>query len=1104
MIKKGMYVRVPHEFEFPEEPRDFIYGIVSAINFNSEKCFVNFHDLYGIRGHYGIPETKDYFISEIDHVFIPDGVKVHYKRGLYTVITSYRNKDDDFFYYYIRSNLNDSIVHACESELTASFVDGEISPMSQMKKYEFQNPVWYAGRYTVSRTVNQIENSCYGFNILSGCKIFLKPYQLKTVIRCMQGKNFRTMIADEVGLGKTIEAAMIIKLYIEDNHNKRICFVLPDALVEQWKTELAFKFNIYEGANYNDNTVEIIPLSRIDVLMSPNKNYDFIVMDEVHRIIGNSKLYNIALYASKKTSNVVMLSATPVQKRKEEYYMLLKLIQPEKYEKISVAQFSKLVELQNSIMRETYDIFSDLSEYEDLIDESENEHTDDTEELYEELQDAFDSLAKKVNNPVFTKMIQGIKYESDNFGVPRMKTSLAYLCENYQLEKCIIRNRRSVLGEEVNERQLVDIHYDIETAANNAELNTYREFAEWFKESNVSYDEFNANFKRPVSALFSSSFAFYKELTSMSSKYSVPESIMRAVNKWMDDDNRKLDNLKTLLGDPSESAGRLVNIIDYIDQETDNKKVLIFTNFNETFDFYMKALLKTFSPEKCAFFRQGMSRDELELNVYRFQTESTCRFLLSDSTGGEGRNFQNSDIIIHIDMPWNANDIEQRIGRLDRIGRESEKPVVSVVPYAEGSLEESLFKFWNDGVGLFTKSQSGLEIIMNDIDEKIVGAVCEDFKYGLLSIVDDVNKYVADLKETVKYERYFDLASYQYQVINKQLERTIERYSKYETAYFSQAMMSWASLAGFNGDSINAKIVQFDEDAFSVNSANKAQLVLPNMSSVVENKLNKLRNHIRELNKERMIVSSGKYIRGTFERSLAVKNDYIHFFAPGDLIFDTITKNAINSYRGRAAAFACISGIQWTGLVFSWSVKPNIRMLVENNISINVINKFRYFLSGDIVNTVYSFSNPDEIEDKDVIKEFHGLMNIGTSRAKTHLKHLGSRGTNLRDSTARSKVQWFKNEYPKDKWEQMLKDAYKDSKEKMMAEFLKKSNLKGLKSELQNISSTNAATAMFYDNATASADDVYDEKTEKLIYEAFQKPEFKLESVCYVRMMQNG
>ena len=104
-----------------------------------------------------------------------------------------------------------SISYVCESELMVSYNDFIIGPLLQLKTYEFQNPRWFTGRCVVSKTMNYIENSLYGFKELAGCKIFLKPHQLKTVMRCLQAPKCRYMLADEVGLGKTVEALSILK-----------------------------------------------------------------------------------------------------------------------------------------------------------------------------------------------------------------------------------------------------------------------------------------------------------------------------------------------------------------------------------------------------------------------------------------------------------------------------------------------------------------------------------------------------------------------------------------------------------------------------------------------------------------------------------------------------------------------------------------------------------------------------------------------------------------------------------------------------------------------------------------------------------------------------
>ena len=150
--------------------------------------------------------------------------------------------------------------------------------------------------------------------------------------------------------------------------------------------------------------------------------------------------------------------------------------------------------------------------------------------------------------------------------------------------------------------------------------------------------------------------------------------------------------------DPDLIKGRLMATMNYIDQETDildneQCKFVVFTAHNATLNAFLKLFNSRYEPLgiRAVPFGKHMSRADLEDSVYDFQNDPACRVIVCDETGGEGRNFQNAEQVIHLDLPWNANALEQRIGRLDRLGRDPEMDVKSVVMYAEGTIEEQLF-----------------------------------------------------------------------------------------------------------------------------------------------------------------------------------------------------------------------------------------------------------------------------------------------------------------------------------------------------------------------------------------------------------------------------
>lgn len=1083
MIANGMYVRCAIDNE--KYSRDYAIGKIKLVDDFSELVNIEFFDITGVGVFYSKPENKQYNINTVSHCKIRLGALVQYKGKKYEIRACKKNSNDKLYYYYIQSE-NNKIEYLPETVLECSYNDGYVWPLEQLKHYEFQNPMWFSGRSVVSKTMHIINNSLYGFSEIAGCKIYLKTHQLRTIMRCLQDGVCRNMIADEVGMGKTIEALAVLKVFLKDNHNSQVLIIVPDALVEQWRTELAYKFKILEGRDVNNNDICLVGMSEIKYCLS---EYDFVIADEVHKYLQDQDMYITLLSLSRKTKNILMLSATPVQRRKDEYKKLLQLIQPFKYIEMSDEKFEELLELQGDIVRRVHESLEDLDSYLEEIENCENQHNEDTEDAFEDVCDSLKKINKLINDESFKEMYQKIEYHKEDFGIEGIQGALAYVCENYQFEKSIIRNRRNE-EEDYNIRQLQEIPYDMQTNFNNTEYNVYRELAAWIESQHLNYDIYLNKHKSIVSAFFSSASAFEEILSN--SSLAIPETLLQLAKMWKKEELDNCTNIFSYMEDPTDYMSRMNNVIDYIDQEANGKKVLVFTNFDETFQLYKNVFEKYFGKEHCAFFSKYMDSDERELGAYRFETDNNYWILLSDETGGEGRNFQNADILIHIDIPWSANDLEQRIGRLDRIGREKDKPVKSVVCYSKETLEEDLFKFWNKGIGMFTKSQSGIEIIMNAMDEKIIKSVCNDFKYGLVSIIEEVEKELEDLKDTIKRERYFDVAEYKYQSLNRIMDDTREMYVANEKQLFTDSMMRWSSLSGFKGRNQGESTIRFDASSFSLKSAYNTLFVPPDIRLMIGDKINQLQNRVRSLNGDKMVHVDVNYVQGTFDRQIALDNDYISFFAPGDAIFDSIVNNAINSYKGTCAAFACKTNMDWNGFVFTWAVYPDESRLLEKGISTHIIDRYRGFMPIEQFQCAISISDVEDILEDEVLCMFNYLMTSEKIDRKK-FQHLGSR------SGLNSNIEMFTNMYPTEKWQQIVEYGYSkasDEVKKKINEKLKK-QLGMLRTELLKNSGAKKATSSFYNSDTSNDD----EELNDLIFKCFSRPRMVLDSVCYVRMI---
>jgi len=1094
MLKTGMYVRCSIDTEDPNEPRDFISGKILEINEFAETAKVMFYDILGLRKYYQVSQTLEFPLSKLCHCKINNGSLAKYNDELYRVIQFIKDKNEDFIYYYLATDAG-FVIKACEKDIDVTFNNGEISPLTQIKRFEFQNPMWYFGRSAVNRTIHTIDNAFYGFKELAGCKIFLKPYQLKTVMRCLSEQNCRYMIADEVGLGKTIEAASVLKIYLSDKKKQKILICVPDALVEQWKTELAFKFRLFEGENLKDNNIKILPMSKIAVATG---KYDFVIVDEVHSILNNLLRYVTVLRLSRTADNVIMLSATPVQSRNEEYHKLLSLIQPERYYGMSEEKFIELLELQNKVVRKVHSAVSYLEDYKEAIKDSENEHNEDTREAFDELVETLEDIADRTNDKTIEGDIEKLNYEAENFSLLRLERIVAYICEAYQLEKCIIRNRKK--PEDTNNRVLKEIPYEMDTDFNNTEFRIYSLLSEWISGNTFDKNDFDSKILPLISAFFSSSAAFSDELKK---NPSVPSEIRELAAGWISEDLNTIKNIRHILDDPMDSMSRMVTVCDYLEQEAYDKKVLIFTHFASTHRLFRQLLTKVFGENYCTFFCEGMSPDELELNTYRFQNESGYRIMLSDESGGEGRNFQKADELICIDLPWSANTLEQRIGRLDRIGRDKTKDVVSVIVYAQDSVEKDLADIWDKGLNIFNKSQSGLEIIMNDIDEQIRTAVMNDFKYGLSSIVDDMIDEIKKIEKQVKEERHFDIATYTYQYINREIEKTVKHYNESESELFRNSMMSWSSLAGFRGNSVSENIVRFNASSFSLKSAYNTMFVPPDMDIMIKDRLNQMQNHIRVLNGDKAIQSDIHSIQGTFDRNLALGNDYLHFFAPGDGVFDSIVNNAVSAYKGRCAAFSLECSVNWEGFVFNWYSTPDELLLLKNGISLKQVNQYRGFLSSEIISTYVPIDGMSAETDQNVIQEFKKYYGIPINQLKYYFANFGKRTPSkdflgIRERYAISNLAWFKETHSASQWISTVTTCHNTAKKQAIEKFRKLIRIKALNDTLNREFCSVCAAATYFGR---DIDPIEKMRINKLILEAFSKPNIVLDSVCYVRMI---
>lgn len=1112
VFQENMYVRCPIiDREYPLDPRQFIMGQIEKVDDFTDTVSVVFNDPFKYREYYAeMPERQVYPKDAVNRCELFSGSKVLYGSRSATILKSVFNRDG-YCDYYIQLNDTKKILRVKESELIAPFINGRVSPKIQLKKYEFQNPVWFLGRTIVNRSTRALENSIMGFKELAGCKIYLLPHQLNSIVRCVQEKPCRYMLADEVGMGKTIEAAAILKLYMNNNCNKNILIVVPEALKEQWRVELFLKFNIDVGLDSSGNNIELVSSDEVDDYY--RKRYDFLVIDEVHKLLRNASLYESFHTISRLSENVLLLSATPLQKKTEEYLKLLRLLNPEKYDDYKNDDFSKLIDLQSKIINSIITILDDIEEYNELIEESEDDELDrdECEELFEDIVFALKKINKIIEDDTYISLVNKIDFSASDLGRQQMQIAVSYVCDNYQLERNIIRNRRNVLGSDEYSNQVKPIRHLFEKLSyksNEQEYCTYQNLVELIEgDSSAQRCNIETIYKPLLMSFFSSASAFWDCLNKCGLEEKKYPDLFENAKKWQIYEEDVVEHINDLLDEGETIGNRFSTLIDYIDQNLFDKKILIFTNYSQTFDLYKQVLEKIYDSDNLSYFSKDMESNELELNVYRFQNDKNCRIMVSDETGGEGRNFQKADFVIHADLPWDANDIEQRIGRLDRLERDADRPDVnSVVIFSEETFEEQLFSFWNEGLNVFEESLCGLEIILEDINEQLYKAIIEDFRYGLYNAVPQIVESTQKLKKEIRREQLFDTISYLYKPINNELARLVRFYNKNDSELFATAMLDWAALAGFKPNRIGKNIVFFTANSFSLKSAENTLLIPPDWKNYVNKKENVFSRNINELYEKYKSIKSdqGSVIRGTFNRKEAINSDYLRFFAPGDDIYDCIIDNAIRSTRGQCAALAIKADFNWYGFIYTFSVEPNMSIMLDNNLTPDEVAYFRNFLCTDVAVVPVGHESCADISNDTVLRTFNECLENGY-KAKRQLEHLGQRKKGksgfmqipLKYNI--SNLEWFKSQFPKDIWEESVDNTFEHAREIAKKEFSRKSNLKGAREEIQRLIAARAASNAYYGNS--DRDIAALEKKYQQIFSCLKSPQINLEAACFIWMV---
>jgi superfamily II DNA/RNA helicase len=634
---------------------------------------------------------------------------------------------------------------------------------------------------------------------LGDARVDVKPHQVGVVHRVVTNYPHRFLLCDEVGLGKTIEAGMILKELRARKQARRALIIVPPNLLRQWQFELKSKFNEVFSI-LNTATVQYLkiqghdgnPFAQFDsVLVSSDwvstkkwadlavqVEWDMVVVDEAHHArlrrwgtrTQTTQLYNLVSRLSSPahfaTRALLFLTATPMQLEANELYSLLELVDP--------ALFPTEDHFERN-RREAPGL--------NLLVEKLQQHGFPVPGVDPDEVIANVAAWLGIDNELAAKRLRAGSDEIDSL--------CSELASHHLLSEVLIRNRKAVVGGFMPRRatrwevELRDDERRALAAVEDYVINGFN-LADATKDNAIGFVMviFQKLMASSIRALRESLAKRRQRLIKKAVEAGVPvaelelrveddaqtENLVGAAGAAYATEVADLAALVELLDkiEVDSKADALITNLGVIFEHTPDAKVLIFTEFRET-QRYLAERIAQEGWNVNVFHGQQTPLDK-DRSVERFRDEPGPQVLICTEAGGEGRNFQFCHLLVNYDLPWNPMRVEQRIGRVDRIGQDQIVQIFNL--WVKGTIEERVLNVLERRINVFVDTVGGLDPILGDTEKdlrKILRMAEGDRERALTRLEDQLEKQVKSARAAEEKLRDFimDTKSFSREIAEK-------------------------------------------------------------------------------------------------------------------------------------------------------------------------------------------------------------------------------------------------------------------------------------------------------------------------------------------------
>lgn len=761
-------------------------------------------------------ETRTYArqSAPLSRVHFSAGDRVRSNEGWLLSIDNIEEHDGLLFYIGRREDGSQAILP--ESQLD-NFIQLN-RPADRLLTAQIDSPKLYSLRQETRRHLSRLASSeLYG---LIGTRTNLIPHQLYIAEEVSRRYAPRVLLADEVGLGKTIEAGLIIHRQLLTERAQRVLIVVPESLIHQWLVEMLRRFNLYfsifdearcaaqEESNPQDNPFESeqLILCSLSFLCASEARFaqvlscdwDLLVVDEAHHLqwspAQQSPEYRCIEQLAAATRGVLLLTATPEQLGKSGHYARLRLLDPDRF-----PDFQRFVEEEAH--------YAPIAEAVENLMEKKPLH----EASYALLRS---TLNEGDNQRYLDELMQAdTSAEQREYARSRL---IEHLLDRHGTGRVLFRNtRHAVKG--FPHRQVEA--YPMQLPADYAEL---------------------------LAGLQATSVADPQQLL-------CPELLYQSQKQAAQPDWSDIDP-------------RITWLANHLKQLKPEKVLVITADARTALDIARH--LQQRSGLYSAVFHEGMSIIERDRAAAFFANqEEGSQVLICSEIGSEGRNFQFAHHLVLFDLPLNPDLLEQRIGRLDRIGQS--QTIRIHVPYLENSAQAIMFHWYHEGLNAFEHTCPAGQNVFATL------------RTDLLDALHQINDGISDLAVLLETTRTL------HQNYNAALQKGRDRLLEYSSCRPEHAARLVDQALEQTREKELAAYMDRVFDNFGIESE------IHGHTSLVITPSEHVRIHLPGLQEDGMTI--------TYHRGTALANEDMHFLSWEHPLVEAAMDNVINSEIGNTS-----------------------------------------------------------------------------------------------------------------------------------------------------------------------------------------------------------